>query len=97
MAMSREIRLPFLDSRLIDLALRAPDSYKLRRGWTKYAFRTAMQRFLPPQVTWRKDKKGFSNPQGEWLKHELRQPVEDAFRPRACYAGKGSWTALLCV
>ena len=89
MAMSREIRLPFLDSRLIDLALRAPDSYKLRRGWTKYAFRMAMQRFLPPQVAWRKDKKGFSNPQGEWLKHELRQPVEDAFSSDGLLCRKG--------
>jgi asparagine synthase (glutamine-hydrolysing) len=89
MAMSREIRLPFLDSRLIDLSLRAPDSYKLRRGWTKYAFRTAMQRLLPPQVAWRKDKKGFSNPQGEWLKHELRQPVEEAFSAESLLCQKG--------
>jgi asparagine synthase (glutamine-hydrolysing) len=89
MAMSREIRLPFLDSRLIDLSLRAPDSYKLRRGWTKYGFRQAMQSFLPPQVAWRKDKKGFSNPQGEWLKHELRQPVEEAFSSASLICQKG--------
>ena len=67
MAMCREIRLPFLDSRLIDLMLRAPDEYKLRGGWTKYCLREAMRPFLPPQIAWRKDKKGFSNPQGEWL------------------------------
>lgn len=81
MAASREIRLPFLDPRLIDLLMRAPDSYKLRRGWTKYAFRRAMQSLLPREICWRKDKKGFTNPEGEWLKHELRAAVRDAFAP----------------
>ncbi len=79
MAMGREIRLPFLDSRLIDLMLRTPDDYKLRDGWTKYCLREAMRKFLPPEIAWRKDKKGFSNPQGEWLKRELRRPVREAF------------------
>ncbi len=79
MAMSREIRLPFLDSRLMDLVLRAPDDYKLRRGWTKYGFRKAMEPLLPAPITWRKDKQGFANPEGEWLKLELRESVEEAF------------------
>lgn len=86
MAMSREIRLPFLDSRLIDLLLRAPDDYKLRKGWTKYVFRKAMENDLPPEITWRKDKMGFSNPQGEWLKHELRIQVSEAFAPDSLIA-----------
>jgi len=81
MAASREIRLPFLDPRIVDLLIRAPDSYKLRRGWTKYAFRKAMERFLPSGIAWRKDKKGFSNPESEWLKEELRDAVREAFAP----------------
>jgi|SRR5665213_1659513 len=89
MAFSREIRLPFLDSRLIDLLLRAPDEYKLRRGWTKYALRKAMESMLPAEICWRKDKQGFSNPQGEWLKQELRNAVLDAFSPASMIAKKG--------
>lgn len=89
MAMSREIRLPFLDSRLMDLMIRAPDDYKLRNGWTKYAFRKAMEPFLPAQIAWRKDKKGFSNPQGEWLKRELRDTVLDAFSADSQIAKNG--------
>ncbi len=89
MAMSREIRLPFLDSRLVDLMLRVPDDYKLRRGWTKYSLREAMRPFLPRQIAWRKDKKGFSNPQGEWLKRDLRAPVSDAFGPGGQLSAKG--------
>jgi len=89
MAMGREIRLPFLDSRLIDLMLRAPDEYKLRKGWTKYCLREAMRPFLPPEIVWRKDKKGFSNPQGEWLKRELSEPVRDAFGADSLLSRKG--------
>ncbi len=89
MAASREIRLPFLDPMLMDLLMRAPDSFKLRNGWTKYAFRRAMEPLLPPEITWRKDKKGFSNPEGEWLKAELRGAVQAAFAPDSliCRAG----------
>ena len=81
MSVSREIRLPFLDPRLIDMLMRAPDSFKLHKGWTKYAFRRAMQSLLPREICWRKDKKGFANPEGEWLKHELRGAVLEAFAP----------------
>lgn len=89
MAVGREIRLPFLDSRLIDLMLRVPDDFKLRSGWTKYCLREAMRPFLPPEIAWRKDKMGFSNPQGEWLKRELRQPLRDAFGSDSLLSTKG--------
>jgi asparagine synthase (glutamine-hydrolysing) len=89
MAASREIRLPFLDPRLIDLLMRAPASYKLRNGWTKYALRAAMATFLPPEIRWRKDKKGFSNPEGEWLKRELSAPVKEAFAPDSLMSRAG--------
>jgi asparagine synthase (glutamine-hydrolysing) len=89
MAVGREIRLPFLDSRLIDLMLRVPDEYKLRNGWTKYCLREAMRPYLPSEIVWRKDKKGFSNPQGEWLKHELKESVKDAFSGDSLLSRKG--------
>lgn len=88
MANGREIRLPFLDPRLIDLLLRAPDDYKLRHGWTKYALRKAMAPLLPASISWRKDKQGFSNPQGEWLKEELRDDVRNAFSADSLIARK---------
>lgn len=89
MAMGREIRLPFLDPRLVDMLLRAPDEYKLRSGWTKYALRKAMETLLPHQICWRRDKQGFVNPQSEWLKGELRHQVLDAFGPGSLIARKG--------
>lgn len=75
MAMSREIRLPFLDHRLIEKLVPLPSHYKLNKGWSKYVFRQAMAPYLPDEITWRKDKQGFGNPQGEWLKNDLRDDV----------------------
>ena len=89
MAWSREIRLPFLASRLIDMLVRAPDDYKIRHGWTKYALRKAMEPLLPESICWRRDKQGFSNPQGEWLKRELHDSVREAFSADGLMARKG--------
>ena len=89
MAWSREIRLPFLDPRLVDLLISAPEDYKIRNGWTKYALRRAMEPLLPPQICWRKDKQGFSIPQGEWLKSELRTTLLEAFSADSLLARKG--------
>ena len=77
MAWSREIRLPFLDYRLVQLLISLPSDYKLRDGWTKWVLRKAMDSYLPKSVVWRKDKQGFTIPQAEWLKHELRAKIEN--------------------
>jgi asparagine synthase (glutamine-hydrolysing) len=63
----------------METLLAAPPEYKLRNGWTKYAFREAMSGRLPPQITWRKDKRGFVNPQARWLKGRLRPVVLNLF------------------
>ncbi|MDB5053865.1 MAG: hypothetical protein JWM44_1915 [Bacilli bacterium] len=79
MAWSREIRVPFLDYRLIEMLVPLPAELKLKNGWSKYIFRKAMEPFLPQQIVWRKDKKGFANPESEWLKHELKAGVLEYF------------------
>jgi len=76
MSWSREIRLPFLDYRLVQLFLSLGSEWKLRDGWTKWIFRKAMEDYLPQSIVWRKDKQGFTLPHGEWLKHELRDKIE---------------------
>jgi asparagine synthase (glutamine-hydrolysing) len=77
MAWSREIRTPFLDYRVVELGLKMKSSLKLKNGWTKYALRQAYSESLPSEITWRKDKKGFVNPQDNWLKEILRDYVLD--------------------
>lgn len=83
MAFGREIRLPFLDYRLVEYMLNAPMELKLAKGWTKYLLRVAYEEFLPRAITWRKDKQGFTNPQEEWLKKDLKSVVESYFEPSA--------------
>ena len=68
-----EIRLPFLDHRLVEFALRIPDSYKIDKGWTKLVLRQAMKDYLPKEISWRKDKQGFLNPQSIWLKKDWKK------------------------
>ncbi len=89
MAFAREIRLPFLDYRLIELLAPLPVEFKLRDGWTKYVFREAMKSLMPPEITWRKDKGGFTNPQSEWLRNELRNQVTKIFSGEAEIYRKG--------
>lgn len=79
MAWGREIRLPFLDYRLVELFSTISVEDKLCDGWTKYIFRDAMKATLPHQIAWRKDKQGFINPQEQWLRRELKEEVLKVF------------------
>lgn len=73
MAFAHEVRLPFLDYRLVELMLNAPVDAKLNHGWTKYALRRAFEDLVPPDIIWRRDKQGFTMPQEEWLRGELKE------------------------
>ena len=57
---SIEVRYPFLDNNLIELFISLNDEKKIYRGWTKYIFRKTFEKLLPKEITWRKDKNGFS-------------------------------------
>ncbi|GKV57400.1 asparagine synthetase B [Sporosarcina sp. NCCP-2222] len=78
-AWSCEIRMPFLDHRLVEKFIGLPIDAKLNHGWTKYIFRKSIETILPAEVVWRKDKQGFVNPQSEWLKKELKEKVKEHF------------------
>ena len=77
MAFCREIRLPFLDHRLVELLVPLRPEWKLREGWTKWILRKAMNDLVPPGVLWRKDKRGFDNPQDRWLKQDLAGRIDE--------------------
>ncbi|TMB98390.1 MAG: asparagine synthase [Chloroflexi bacterium] len=76
MAQSREMRVPFLDYRLVSTLLPMEPEWKLRDGWTKWVLQRAMEPFLPSQICWRKDKRGFTTPEAIWLASDLRPRVE---------------------
>jgi asparagine synthase (glutamine-hydrolysing) len=78
MAHSMEIRLPFLDHRLVDFLLTTPVDLKLNQGWTKYILRKTLTE-MPAKIRWRRDKKGFSIPEEHWLKNELKNEIKEYF------------------
>jgi asparagine synthase (glutamine-hydrolysing) len=53
-----DVRLPFCDVRLAELCLSFPPDQKIRRGWTRFAMRRAMEGILPRSIQWRKGKTG---------------------------------------
>jgi len=69
MAHSVEGRVPFLDHRLVELALSIPENLKLKNNTTKYILKKAVEGIIPDEIISRK-KQGFSNPISEWLRPE---------------------------
>jgi asparagine synthase (glutamine-hydrolysing) len=65
---SIETRLPFMDYRLVEFALRLPLEMKLNTGWTKFLLRQVANSYLPNEVTWRREKIGFESPTTTWLR-----------------------------
>lgn len=70
MRFSIETRLPFLDYKLVELALGINNSFKIKEGYTKYLLRKAGAGFVPESILWRKNKIGFEAPSAVWLKDE---------------------------
>ena len=66
MANSLELRVPFLDKVVFDVAETLPIDMKISNGTTKYALRKAMERIVPAHVLHRK-KLGFPVPIRHWL------------------------------
>jgi asparagine synthase (glutamine-hydrolysing) len=82
MAHAREIRLPFLDYRLVSLLVPLSVELKLRAGWTKWIFRKAMEPLLPHAIAWRKDKQNFIVPQNDWFRSELRGDIAELLQSK---------------
>ncbi|MDQ1592800.1 MAG: hypothetical protein QOG71_3427 [Pyrinomonadaceae bacterium] len=80
MAVSLEVRAPFLDRRLVEYVASLPLSYKLRGNTTKYILKRAIAPHLPAFVT-KRGKKGFGVPVAEWLKGRLRPLARDLLSP----------------
>jgi asparagine synthase (glutamine-hydrolysing) len=75
MAHGLEVRAPFLDSNLIDLALRLPDHTRIRGLALKRALRLVAADLLPDAVVHR-PKRGFGVPLDRWFRTDLRPLLE---------------------
>ncbi len=85
MAASTEVRVPFLDDRLVELSGRVPPELKLRRLTRKYILKRSMEPVLPHDVVWR-PKAGFGAPVRSWLVGDLRPMVDDLLSAEAVRA-----------
>jgi asparagine synthase (glutamine-hydrolysing) len=66
MAFSREVRLPFLDHRLVDYCFGLPPDLLLKGATTKVVLREAMRGIVPDEILDRKDKLAYAPPQHQW-------------------------------
>ncbi|PYS72351.1 MAG: asparagine synthase (glutamine-hydrolyzing) [Acidobacteria bacterium] len=76
MAANLEVRVPFLNREMIDMASRMPVNLKLRGLKRKYILKRALESVLPADVVWRK-KAGFGAPIRSWLRGPLRPLIDD--------------------
>jgi asparagine synthase (glutamine-hydrolysing) len=76
MAVSLELRSPFLDHEVLELGVSLPDSLRFRGRLGKEALRRAFAPDLPPLVA-RRGKKGFGVPLATWFRGELRGLASD--------------------
>lgn len=77
MANSVEIRMPFMDYRIVDFAFAIPWSSKIRNGYSKAIVRDALRDFMPSEVVNRRTKIGFNTPIVEWMQGPLKEYFED--------------------
>lgn len=79
MAHAIEVRVPFLDHRVVEAVLSAPPTLRLR-GWTeKYALRRLMVGRLPENIR-RRPKAPFQMPLDDWFRGPLAEFARDHFR-----------------
>jgi asparagine synthase (glutamine-hydrolysing) len=79
MAWSRELRLPFLDERVVASGFASGWRTGLEKGWTKEPLRRLAERRLPSDIAWRRAKVAYDIPDREWLAHpRIRARVDAA-------------------
>lgn len=73
MANSVEIRMPFLDYRIVSFAFSIGTNSKIRNGFSKAIIRDAVSPYMPKEIAYRKGKIGFNTPILEWIHGPLKE------------------------
>jgi asparagine synthase (glutamine-hydrolysing) len=84
MASGVEIRMPFLDWRLVAFTFSLPWTSKVGGGFTKRIMRDALKGIIPEDIRVRRDKIGWNAPMHEWLKGALRGEIEAFIQSGLC-------------
>ncbi len=73
-----EVRVPYLDQDLVQLAGQIPMSLKMNKHATKYILRKVAERYLPHDLIWR-PKTGFGGPIRTWIRSGFAERMEHDF------------------
>lgn len=88
MANSLEVRVPFIDHRVIEFGWRLPAHLKLNGSVGKYAVRQILYKYVPRELIDR-PKTGFGVPLAQWLRGPLREWMGDHLANDALYNDLG--------
>ena len=77
MASGLEVRVPFLDRKIVAFANQLPDAWRMKLLQRKYILRQAFKGMVP-DIALDKPKRGFAVPVGEWLRGPLSNVLEES-------------------
>ncbi|MBQ7132033.1 MAG: asparagine synthase (glutamine-hydrolyzing) [Oscillospiraceae bacterium] len=84
MANSLELRVPFLDKEMLELALKLPTDCRVKGDVTKVALRNAAVKQIPERTAFKK-KLGFPVPLNDWLRQDkYYNMVKEKFESKYC-------------
>jgi asparagine synthase (glutamine-hydrolysing) len=82
MARSLEVRVPFLDTPLVEFACALPDAARIQPGVSKGLLRAALAGLLPAEILEQK-KRTFTLPWEDWMRTSLRPRMESSLKELA--------------
>lgn len=76
MAVGVEVRVPFLDTDLVEFSTKIPPNYKVKGNKTKYLLKKVAEKYLPKEVIHR-SKSGFGAPVRKWIIKDMDYLIND--------------------
>jgi asparagine synthase (glutamine-hydrolysing) len=92
MAASTEVRVPFIDKEVMSAAFRIDSRLKIKGRTQKYVLKKVAERWLPHEIIYR-PKSSFTMPLRSWIKHDLREMVDDYVLSKRGLAGRDLFDA----
>ena len=80
MAESVEVRMPFMDHRLVTYSFSLPWTSKVGGTYTKRIMRDALKGIIPEEIRTRRDKIGWNAPIHEWFRGPLKVEIDELFK-----------------
>jgi asparagine synthase (glutamine-hydrolysing) len=93
MSQGIEIRSPFIDYRLMELAFTLPDHMKISEGVTKRVVRRAFGNQLPPRIINEREKIGFATPFDRWMESPAMRELVGDLVGSAEFGARRIWRA----